>query len=128
MSQFDAALWIIAVWMMILTAFFIYVNRQEKLFLDILKQTINKIFIKVNHHPLITERRYAQSIPSQSNIASSPTIIRDDSHLLLTRERYLKLIKITKTQDDLPPKLRTEIIKEYQEKVKEIDNKLKRQI
>ena len=127
MSQFDAALWIIAVWMIILTSFFIYVNRQEKLFLDILKQTINKIFIKVNHHPLITERRYAQSTHSQPNIASSPTIMRDDSHLHLTRERYLKLIEITKTQDDLPPKLQTEIIKEYQEKVKDFDNKLKRQ-
>ena len=120
-------MWIIAFWMIILTVFFIYINRQEKLFLDILKQTINKIFIKVNHHPLITERRYTESTPSQPNITSPPTIIRNNSHLQLTRERYLKLIEITKTQDDLPPKLRREIIKEYQEKVKEIDNNLNRQ-
>jgi hypothetical protein len=126
MSQLDAALWVIAVWMMILTAFFIHVNRQEKLFLDILKQIINKISVKINHHPLITERGYPQSSPSQPNIASPSKIISDASHLHLARERYLKLIEMTKTQDDLPSKLRTKIIKEYQEKVEAIDNNLKR--
>jgi hypothetical protein len=119
-------LWVIAVWMIIITAIFIHVNRQEKLFLDILKETINRIFIKINRHPLITERRYPLSSSSQTTNASLPKAISNDSHLNLTRARYLKLIQITQTQDDLPANLRTKIINEYKEKVKEIDNNLKR--
>ena len=126
MSQLDATLWIIAIWMLIITAFFIHRNSQNIALLDFLEKTINQFLVKVGHKPIIKERRFKQQILLERSTGFSYSGgIGRKRELSLTRERYLKLTEIAKKQDKLPQKLRKKIINEYQNRVKEIDNILK---